>query len=51
MFPRSGRRGRKRKEEKMAETAMAEALARRQIARTLSVMEPGMYKSVLCRTV
>lgn len=43
LFPRSGRRGRKRKEEKMAEIAMAEALARRQTARALSVLESGRF--------
>lgn len=42
LFPRSGRRGRKRKEEKMAEIAMAEALARRQTARALAFMDPGL---------
>ena len=41
LFSRSGRRGRKRKEEKMAEIAMAEALARRQAARTLSIIDSG----------
>lgn len=41
LFPRQGRRGRKRKEEKMAEIAMAEALARRQTARALASLESG----------
>ncbi|XP_052817121.1 chromodomain-helicase-DNA-binding protein 8-like isoform X4 [Mya arenaria] len=39
LFPRTGRRGRKRKEEKMAELAMAEALARRQTARALAGLD------------
>ena len=47
LFSRSGRRGRKRKEEKMAEIAMAEALARRQAARTLSIIDSGRF---LCTT-
>lgn len=41
MFPERRRRGRKRKAEKMAEIAMAEALARRQQARALATLEPG----------
>lgn len=44
MFPRQGRRGRKRKEEKMAEIAMAEALARRQTARALASFESGTVR-------
>ena len=40
---RRGRRGRKRKAEKMAEIAMAEALARRQTARAIASFDHGMY--------
>lgn len=43
LFPRQGRRGRKRKEEKMAEIAMAEALARRQTARALAGLDNGGF--------
>ena len=42
MFP-GRRRGRKRKEEKLAEIAMAEALARRQMARAVASFEPGNW--------
>ena len=41
MFSDRRRRGRKRKAEKMAELAMAEALARRQQAKTVSGFDPG----------
>ena len=41
MFPDRRRRGRKRKAEKMAELAMAEALARRHQAKTMSAFDPG----------
>ena len=40
MYP-GRRRGRKRKAEKLAEIAMAEALARRQTARAIASYEPG----------
>ena len=41
MFPDRRRRGRKKKAEKMAELAMAEALARRHQAKTMSAFDPG----------
>ncbi|XP_053402464.1 chromodomain-helicase-DNA-binding protein 8-like isoform X5 [Mercenaria mercenaria] len=47
LFPRQGRRGRKRKEEKMAEIAMAEALARRQTARALASLESDSHVPVI----
>ncbi|XP_070187859.1 chromodomain-helicase-DNA-binding protein 8-like isoform X4 [Littorina saxatilis] len=40
VFPERRRRGRKRKAEKMAEQAMAEALAKREQARILSTLDP-----------
>lgn len=39
---RRGRRGRKRKAEKMAEIAMAEALSKRNTARAVATVEPGI---------
>lgn len=42
-FPERRKRGRKRKAEKMAELAMAEALAKRQQARVLANVEPGIF--------
>ena len=47
MFPERRRRGRKRKAEKMAEIAMAEALARREQARVVAGIEPGMCTTVM----
>ena len=41
VFPERRRRGRKRKAEKLAEQAMAEALAKREQARILSSLDPG----------
>lgn len=41
LFPERRRRGRKRKAEKMAEIAMAEALARREQVRLVSLLDPG----------
>ena len=42
LVPERKRRGRKRKAEKLAELAMAEALAKRHQARLLSSLDPGM---------
>ena len=41
LVPERKRRGRKRKAEKLAELAMAEALAKRHQARLLSSLDPG----------
>lgn len=40
-MPDKKRRGRKRRSEKMAELAMAEALAKREQARILAMLDPG----------
>lgn len=47
MLPERRRRGRKRKAEKLAELAMAEALAKREQARILACLDPGKYSKYL----
>lgn len=43
VYPERRRRGRKRKAEKMAELAMAEALAKREQARILASLDAGVF--------
>lgn len=46
---RRGRRGRKRKAEKMAEIAMAEALSKRNTARAVATVELGINLTAISK--
>ena len=48
-IPERKRRGRKRRSEKMAEMAMAEALAKREQARILAMLDPGMNNEIMLK--